>query len=289
MAYIYKITNLINGKIYIGETIRDIQTRFREHKSVAFNEKGHGYNYHLHNAMRKYGVLNFSIEQLEFCKDEIRFEKETFYIKKYNSIDRNYGYNCVIEGNGATLISTEDILYWWNKGLSVLEISEQLGCHRGTISKRLHSNGITHSEIIKRFGNYVSKRDSKQVLQYQLDGTYIKEYFNANQAGNENGLNPDCIKNVCLQKQKQTGNYLWKYKEDNRDILEWVNINSSRKEAGKPKKKIIQYSLDGNRLQVFESAAAAASFIGLVDKSCICRAARLKGKSHGYIWEYLEK
>ena len=61
MAIIYKITNLANNKIYIGETIRNLNVRWNEHKSEALGGR-HGYTYHLHNAIRKYGIDNFIIE-----------------------------------------------------------------------------------------------------------------------------------------------------------------------------------------------------------------------------------
>ena len=72
MLYIYKFTNKINGKIYIGQT-NDIEQRKRGHKSTAFNEKSHDYHCAFHNAIRKYGLDNFDFEaayskQLNFVK-----------------------------------------------------------------------------------------------------------------------------------------------------------------------------------------------------------------------------
>ena len=66
MGFIYKITNKINNKVYIGQTCRDLQTRWREHKSKANCE----YNNHLYNAMTKYGAENFIIELIEESKDD---------------------------------------------------------------------------------------------------------------------------------------------------------------------------------------------------------------------------
>lgn len=61
MGFIYKITNQINQKIYIGQTARDIKTRWREHKSHAICK----YDTHLYNAINKYGAENFIIEEVE--------------------------------------------------------------------------------------------------------------------------------------------------------------------------------------------------------------------------------
>ena len=63
MAYIYKITNMVNGKSYIGKTERSIQERFREHKKLRNNRKHE--KRPLYTAMNKYGVKNFKLELLE--------------------------------------------------------------------------------------------------------------------------------------------------------------------------------------------------------------------------------
>lgn len=149
MAQIYKITNMINNKIYIGETIRSIEVRWREHKNEALNE-GHGYNYPIHIAMRKYGLDNFKIEILENCADEIRFERESYYIQLYNSHLQTKGYNIALEGSGVILYSSEDIKSAWDEGLGINEIAIRLGCHKSVISKRLRGLNISEDEIKNR-------------------------------------------------------------------------------------------------------------------------------------------
>ena len=178
MAIIYKITNLINNKIYIGETIRNLNVRWNEHKSEALGGR-HGYTYHLHNAMRKYGIDNFTIEIIDNCPDEERFLLESEYIQRYNSINPEIGYNTVIEGTGRTLISTDAILEAWKEGLTVNDTAKLLGVHKSTISKRLHANGITDEEIQERRGESVKQRCSRPVLQYDLQGNLIKRWPSA--------------------------------------------------------------------------------------------------------------
>lgn len=95
MKGIYKITNLINGNIYIGQSI-DIENRFKTHKSRAFNENEREYEKPLYQAFRKYGLENFSFEIIEECEKEELNNKEIYYIKFYNSY--NNGYNCSIGG-----------------------------------------------------------------------------------------------------------------------------------------------------------------------------------------------
>lgn len=287
MAYIYKITNLVNNKIYIGETTRTIQTRWNEHKSSCQNENSKGYNYHLHNAMRYYGIINFKIEEIEKCEDNERFIRETYYIQLYKSYDRKKGYNDVIEGEGNSPYSTQDFLDAWNEGLRIFQIAEKLGCHYTIVAKRLLANGITIEQLQERHKSYLTERDGRPVLQYSLNGELIKE-FPSTGSCNKAGFQQSAVCNVCNQKQKSAYNFLWKYKDDPRPIEEWIQNYQNKKEAGKPKKVIIQYDLNKKEINRFESAAAAARYIGLADKSCICRAARVEGKSHGYYWRYAE-
>lgn len=98
MSYIYKITNIITNKIYIGYTSRSIKRRFYEHKWDAMNTSYEKNKSYLYQSMRKYGTENFIIESLlEFDENEKDWkELERHYIKKYNTLIPN-GYN-VLEG-----------------------------------------------------------------------------------------------------------------------------------------------------------------------------------------------
>lgn len=103
---IYKITNLINGKCYIGQSV-DILRRWRNHKETSKNPSKEAYEYPLYRAFRKYGLENFSFEILEECKKEELDIKETFYINKYNSL--NEGYNQVLVGQGGTKVTPQEV------------------------------------------------------------------------------------------------------------------------------------------------------------------------------------
>ena len=95
MTGIYKITNLINGKVYIGQSI-NIDKRIKEHFWKAQNSKDISFNSILHQAIRKYGKENFLCEIVEECDIDIIDERERFYIKYFNSLSPN-GYN-ILEG-----------------------------------------------------------------------------------------------------------------------------------------------------------------------------------------------
>lgn len=91
MIGVYKITNLINNKIYIGQSV-DIKKRWRAHKRQAFI-MGKEYDKYLYRAFRKYGIDNFSFEIIEECARELLNEREHYYITLYKSNNTDYGYN----------------------------------------------------------------------------------------------------------------------------------------------------------------------------------------------------
>lgn len=90
---VYKITNKINGKCYIGKSI-DIKARFSDHKKPN-NLKSH---YKIYKAFAKYGIENFSFEILSKCPKEYLGKLEMFFIKHFDSV--NNGYNITQGGKG---------------------------------------------------------------------------------------------------------------------------------------------------------------------------------------------
>lgn len=90
---IYKITNLINGKVYIGQTVRSIEKRWKEH----YNNPSCRI---LFSAICKYGKKNFKIQQVDSSNDINDLnKKEQEYIEMYNSLSP-FGYNIREGGNG---------------------------------------------------------------------------------------------------------------------------------------------------------------------------------------------
>lgn len=90
------ITNLVNGKKYIGQTTKTCSERFKGHIIAAFE---HNADFKLSRALRKYGIENFSVETLKECssKNELNFF-EKYFIQKYDTLKN--GYNMIIGGEG---------------------------------------------------------------------------------------------------------------------------------------------------------------------------------------------
>ena len=91
---IYKVTNKVNGKIYIGQTVRTLEQRKWQHLNAA----KHGCKTHFYNAIRKYGEDNFVFEVIDEASSIQELNAlERYYIAKFNCIKE--GYNMVDGGN----------------------------------------------------------------------------------------------------------------------------------------------------------------------------------------------
>lgn len=87
---IYKITNLVNEKVYIGQSVA-LHKRINMHKNeLKYNKHK---NYHLQRAVNKYGFDSFKFETIEHCKEEELYNRENYWMLFYKSHDSNYGYN----------------------------------------------------------------------------------------------------------------------------------------------------------------------------------------------------
>lgn len=89
MIGIYKITNQLNGKVYIGQS-NDIKRRWAEHR-----RKMNSKDTLLYQAMREFGIKNFSFEVVEECELTALNEKEKFYIQKYDALANGYNMSII--------------------------------------------------------------------------------------------------------------------------------------------------------------------------------------------------
>lgn len=87
---IYKIVNKVNGKVYIGQTIKSVKERFDSHRRASRRLP-----YPLYKAFRKYGLENFEVEEITTARSLKKLdEKERYWIKFYKANNSSYGYNC---------------------------------------------------------------------------------------------------------------------------------------------------------------------------------------------------
>lgn len=94
---VYKITNLITGKLYIGQTVQTLEQRWKQHLVFVNRNK----NTKLSNAIRKYGPQSFIIELIEEAPDQQTLnEREQYWIKYYSALNSTIGYNMTKGGTG---------------------------------------------------------------------------------------------------------------------------------------------------------------------------------------------
>lgn len=203
MAYIYKITNDINNKIYIGKTNFSIQKRWKEHCSDFLKEKEQ--NRPLYRAMNKYGIEYFHIEQVEECPNTIVDEREKYWIEYYGSF--KYGYNATKGGDGKAYCDYDLVFALWNKGLTIKEISEKLHYDSSHCSDILSTFGID-KEIRKK--RAVSTH-FKPVIQIDKNTNEILCVYPSIKAAENATGNGGHIASVCTGKRKTAAGYKWEW------------------------------------------------------------------------------
>ena len=172
MGFIYKVTNNINGKIYIGQSIFQIEKRFKEHinasKNVSKNIRP------FYRAIRKYGEKNFSISLIEEVDNSLLNEREKYWIKYYRSYvgfkDCN-GYNATLGGDSKLTKDYEAILENYLKTKNKSQTAREMKCCMNTVS------AVLETYHIKTF----NKNTGRPVIRIDNDGNEIS-YSSINKA-----------------------------------------------------------------------------------------------------------
>lgn len=179
MNKIYIIKNNINDKVYIGKTQYSIEKRFKEHCNDYLKRREE--KRPLYNAMKKYGVENFYIELIEDnIPDQEIDEKETFYIRQYNSyigFENSNGYNATLGGDGRKYKNwdLQEIIDLYNNGNSCAAIAKQLNLDSSYICKLLNNNGIK----IMSSGERAIKQKGNAVYQLDIDTNEVINKFDS--------------------------------------------------------------------------------------------------------------
>ena len=129
---IYKITNTINSKVYIGQSI-DIHRRWKEERTNAFSARSNEYQTLKSKAFRKYGLENFLFEVIEECPPSMLNEREKYWINYYSSYTE--GYNMTMGGD-------------FSPHVNKLSSIEQVKC----IIDDLKNTSLTGIELGKKYG-----------------------------------------------------------------------------------------------------------------------------------------
>ena len=237
MGYIYKITNTINNKCYIGQSrMENIDSRWNIHK----NPKKKGCPL-LKNSINKYGLENFKFEVIIICFDQDLNKFEIEYIKKYNSQTPN-GYN-ILPG-GEYYITNEKPVYQYSlDGKFIKEFKSRVDAAKETkLGENFIRNCANFELTSKKFlwrnyktdtieiCNIDNSKCSQQIIwshniqskikfyilnenpvyQYSIDGKFIKEFKNIIEASRETKTNIECIIACANERQKSTLKFIWR-------------------------------------------------------------------------------
>ena len=202
MAYIYKIENDINGKIYIGKTERTLEQRFKEHCHDAYRLTTK--HRPLYRAIQKYGEEHFHISLIE--ETNMPCERERYWIETLGSF--KHGYNATLGGDGVPYLDYDLIISTYRETQNQRKTAELLKIDAQSVNKVINNyipdEVLTVKEASQKFnGRKVAKLDP-------ITEEILEIYSTVTEAERANNISKH-IGAVCQGKRKTAGGFKWKY------------------------------------------------------------------------------
>ena len=188
-GFIYKITNTINGKSYIGQTIQNVKERFYQHCATKCSKAVS--NMAIHRAIKKYGKSNFTVEVIEEIDSANLNDRERYWIKYYNSYNNRY--NSTKGGQDGCKsfkdLDVESIIKEYNTGKSLRTLGTIFKVDKQTIKDLLVRNNINlrttrtyklsqkdREDIIKDLSLGLSRKEI--ISKWHISKAYLSQLIN---------------------------------------------------------------------------------------------------------------
>ena len=286
--YIYKATNKINGKSYIGQTC-NFEKRKKQH--IRCYEKE---NCYFHRAIQKYGVDCFLWEIIETCQGaEKAFELEKYYIEKFNTY-RN-GYNMTKGGDGAPYHNARAVVLLTLDGEYVkrydsAQDTEIDGFHNSDVL--LSCKNLLHSckgymfmfeDEYRKNGAKIYRKPEpngmKKIIQCDINGNFINEFKSVQEASIKTNSNRTAISGVLAKRYKTANGFIFVYKED--FPIKDLSIYKKNKKG----KKVAQVNpITGDIIKVFDRISDAGKDLGVSYKAIHKVVDMPNRTAYGYKW-----
>lgn len=318
MFKIYKITNKVNGKIYIGQTKQSLKLRLNGHKSSTNT----GSNLRLHQAMRKHGFDNFEIKLLSKFQTKEEVDREEIrLIKELKTQDNKIGYNISDGGdhifdcsgipkteehkeklqkahrkNAKPIVQfdwkTAEIIKVWPSGKEIL----RAGLNRANIqqlTKRPEGFGYIYESGWTYLSFWEQKEDKsyfadpaatpwngKRVLCYTKQGEFVREYKTLREAADDLGIKSSTAIGNCLKgRSKSAGGYLWS----------WADEDAVKPYSGGCEKKVLCYNKQMELIKEYGSVGEAAKDVGVSIGTLSGALSGRQKTSAGFVWRFKDE
>ena len=217
MGYIYKITNRLNNKIYIGQTRYTLAHRFSQHKN-SFTSTD------LHDDMRLYGSDNFSIEELEQCDNDQLNAREKYWVQYFDSYSNGYNMNRGGAGNyiGHTIYcyTLAGNLYKIYKDFA--EAADDTGLDSSIIKSAIYNHNLSgggyqwffeeDKDQVKNLSDLQQNygKISPLTVQYDVTGKYLATFITMQEAEKATGVLSSGIARCINGDTSHAGGFIWR-------------------------------------------------------------------------------
>ncbi len=318
---IYTITNMVNGKIYIGYAINFNKRKANHWSSLNRNEHR---NIHIQRAWKEYGEESFSFDILEECEELFLASQENYWCKMLDAHNPEYGYNIASTHPDDKSRHSEETIermrkIWKDKienGYKMPKPNYGPDMYKKMVETRKSNGKLWHSVETRekqRIANtgkiptnvYIPNADDKKriskcikdahergcynihkigIIQLNLKGEFIKEWECAKDIQRELKYEASQITACCKGKWGQARGYKWLYKEE---YEKGIIISTSKRIFNKD--KIIQLTKCGTFIKQWSSQKEASINMninaGYINRCCV----GVEKSAKGYKWMYAEE